>query len=189
MMSRSLIFVGCLLILFLISFVLQFCGTCSPYWIKDNNGTSDCFRGVVYNQGCPDGTEGLGDTILKLQITSFGILILVAIYCICFFSCARCIDDDDDEGSCVKSLNVAIFLYLVTGVLGLIGCILAFVNFEDNTKGWSLFVSLAAACIEIVNAILFCSGICYVRRGPTSSVGENIELFFSFTDIPCHVFQ
>ncbi|XP_078316931.1 uncharacterized protein LOC144620381 isoform X2 [Crassostrea virginica] len=169
MMSRSLIFVGCLLILFLISFVLQFCGTCSPYWIKDNNGTSDCFRGVVYNQGCPDGTE--------------------AIYCICFFSCARCIDDDDDEGSCVKSLNVAIFLYLVTGVLGLIGCILAFVNFEDNTKGWSLFVSLAAACIEIVNAILFCSGICYVRRGPTSSVGENIELFFSFTDIPCHVFQ
>ena len=58
---------------------------------------------------------GLGDTIFKLQITSLGILILVAIYCICFFSCARCIDDDDDEGSCVKSLNVAIFLYLVTG--------------------------------------------------------------------------
>lgn len=45
--------------------MLQFCGTCSPYWIKDNNGTSDCFRGVVYNQGCPDGTEGKRNVLFR----------------------------------------------------------------------------------------------------------------------------
>ena len=58
MESKSVIFLGCLIGLFFISFVLQVCGTFSPNWINEKNGTSNCFRGVIYNKGCPAEMEG-----------------------------------------------------------------------------------------------------------------------------------
>lgn len=37
----------------------------SPYWIK-HNATSPCFRGVVYNSGCPYSVEGRNILVLKI---------------------------------------------------------------------------------------------------------------------------
>jgi hypothetical protein len=36
---------------------LHACGFFSPYWIK-HNSTSNCYRGVIFNKGCPDNTPG-----------------------------------------------------------------------------------------------------------------------------------
>lgn len=58
MASKPVFIARCLLGLFVISLVLQVCGTFSPYWIKDKNGTSECFRGIFFNKDCPDGMEG-----------------------------------------------------------------------------------------------------------------------------------
>lgn len=55
--SESAMVVCCIICLLLPSVVLQSCGFFSPYWIK-HNSTTECFRGVVYNMGCPDNVEG-----------------------------------------------------------------------------------------------------------------------------------
>lgn len=50
-----LLFMTCCL--FLPCTVLQICGFLSPYWMKDSLHYG-CFRGVLYNVGCPDDIAG-----------------------------------------------------------------------------------------------------------------------------------
>ncbi|XP_078340120.1 uncharacterized protein LOC144627311 isoform X3 [Crassostrea virginica] len=50
----------------------------SPYWINDksNNGTTECFRGVLFNVGCVDEDKRLGDAVLGLLIAYFASIVL-----------------------------------------------------------------------------------------------------------------
>lgn len=57
MVSKSVADACSIICLLSPSIVLQSCGFFSPFWIK-HNATSTCYRGVIYNVGCPDNVEG-----------------------------------------------------------------------------------------------------------------------------------
>ena len=66
MASESVVVVCCLSCLLLPSIVLQGFGLFSSQWInnKSNNITSECFRGVIIDSGCPFGVNGNFDSFL-----------------------------------------------------------------------------------------------------------------------------
>lgn len=171
--SESAMVVCCIICLLLPSVVLQSCGFFSPYWIK-HNSTTECFRGVVYNMGCPDNVEGLGAAVLGLQVTSFVIIVLTSISTIYFICCNSSDDDDDDDetGCCTILGGCMVCLYPVAGVLGFSGCMVVVANFGDHDKGWAFFLCLAASCYVILEMFLcYCTLCMRAKNGEQNGGG------------------
>ncbi|XP_078340157.1 uncharacterized protein LOC144627315 isoform X2 [Crassostrea virginica] len=108
----------------------------SPYWINDksNNGTTECFRGVLFNVGCVDEDKRLGDAVLGLLIAYFASIVLVLMaYLICYQHLCN------EEVDTVVGEDIG-----CEGVFDLIACqIVNSVN-SDHEKGLAFYLCFAA---------------------------------------------
>ncbi|XP_052707843.1 uncharacterized protein LOC128183059 [Crassostrea angulata] len=132
--------------LFLPCNVLQICGFFSPYWMQDSFYRG-CFRGVLYNVGCPDDCAGLGFSVLGLQVAAFFFMILSTAVTIYSFFCSK--DDANDDYSCCDIyVHLFVCFYPIAGIIGIIGCIIAMDSYGAN--GWGLYLCLVASSYIIL---------------------------------------
>lgn len=152
----------CLSLLLLPAIVLQTCAFFSPYWIK-NNATSECFRGLLYNADCPDDVAGLGAAILRLQVIFFLLIFLTTVY---LFSCKI---KDSDEGGCAKICGTVCCFRLLSGILGVLVCMVIVADYGDHDKGWAFYFSLLAACCVIFETFFCCCALIFQKKRSESN--------------------
>nr|XP_022290261.1 uncharacterized protein LOC111101899 [Crassostrea virginica] len=174
----------CLIFFLLSSVVLQSSGFFSPYWInyKSNNGTTECFRGVLYNSGCPDYVNRLGATVLVFQAASLVIILWTTLTFIRAIYCNGNDDDDEDIGRCALLSGCMIYLYPVSGIIGFSGCTLVANNFGEYKKGWAFYISFVASCYVILQLFFYCWVICKKKKGSSEESG-GLEVTLQFTRI------
>nr|XP_022295850.1 uncharacterized protein LOC111105761 [Crassostrea virginica] len=161
--------------------VLLACGLFSPYWVnyKSNNITSECYRGVISNSGCPDGISGLGVTILGLEATSFTVVVFTTIACLALICWNDNSDDDNDEdsdgdsGCCTLFGGFLICLYPIAGIIGFAGCMVVVSEFKDHSKGWAFYVSLVASLLIILQIIICCCIFCVNCKDEKNSTSQD----------------
>nr|XP_022289509.1 uncharacterized protein LOC111101346 [Crassostrea virginica] len=122
----------------------------SPYWINDksNNGTTECFRGVLFNVGCVDEDKRLGDAVLGLLIAYFACIVLgLMAYLRCYqYWCNE--EEDTVKGyyGCCEGCFViyGMYFYTFSGAFGLIACQIVNVVNSDHEKGLAFYLCFAA---------------------------------------------
>ncbi|XP_062573620.1 uncharacterized protein LOC134235504 [Saccostrea cucullata] len=146
--------VGCLL---MPSVILQAVGFFSPYWVKQDS-TSNCFRGVYSTVNCDDTIEGLGDTILGLEATGLFLMALTVLVSMCSICCMEGeLEHNGNEKKCCVKFGICLtMLYFVAGFIGFLGSAFVFDGYNDNDKGWGLYVSMAGSGYVVLIFIRVC---------------------------------
>lgn len=148
------------------SFVLQSCGLFLPFWISVN-ATSECQRGIFYNRRCTADTKGLGTLVIGLQTTSF-VLIVISTLSLMWSMCRYRKRDDNDHRmgsndrvgcSCKCLSGCLICFYPIAGLIGIAGCVVVMVHYEDFVRGWAFYLSFAASCCVIFQGAVGCCAI------------------------------
>ncbi|XP_078340174.1 uncharacterized protein LOC144627321 [Crassostrea virginica] len=140
----------------------------SPYWINDksNNGTTECFRGVLFNVGCLDEDKRLGDLVLGLLIANIACIVLGLMAHLCFFLSAA--DDEDGTGTrgcclincfwgCVISC-----IYPYSGYFAYMACLSINGKFKNQEKGLAYHLCFATTIYPIIQSFFMCCVLSHV---------------------------